>query len=34
MATLNLASLTKYTDQLSGILLKESVLVGTTFDYI
>jgi hypothetical protein len=34
MATLNLANLTKYTDQLSGILLKESVLVGTTFDYI
>jgi hypothetical protein len=34
MATLNLASLTKYTDQLSGILLKESVLVGSTFDYI
>jgi len=34
MATLNLASLTKYTDQLSGILLKEAVLVGTTFDYI
>ena len=34
MATLNLGNLTKYTDQLSGILLKESVLVGTTFDYI
>ena len=34
MATLNLSNLTKYTDQLSGILLKESVLVGTTFDYI
>jgi hypothetical protein len=34
MATLNLANLTKYTDQLSGILLKESVLVGSTFDYI
>lgn len=34
MATLNLNSLTKYTDQLSGILLKEAVLVGTTFDYI
>jgi hypothetical protein len=34
MATLNLANLTKYTDQLSGILLKEAVLVGTTFDYI
>lgn len=34
MATLNLANLTKYTDELSGILLKESVLVGTTFDYI
>ena len=34
MATLNLANLTKYTDQLSGILLKESVLVGNTFDYI
>ena len=34
MATLNLANLTKYTDQLSGILLKESVLVGSTFDFI
>lgn len=34
MSTLNLASLTKYTDQLSGILLKEAVLVGNTFDYI
>jgi hypothetical protein len=34
MATLNLGSLTKYTDQLSGILLKEAVLVGNTFDYI
>ena len=34
MATLNLNNLTKYTDQLSGILLKEAVLVGTTFDYI
>ena len=34
MATLNLNSLTKYTDQLSGILLKESVLVGNTFDYV
>lgn len=34
MATLNLSNLTKYTDQLSGILLKESVLVGNTFDYI
>jgi hypothetical protein len=34
MATLNLANLTKYTNELSGILLKESVLVGTTFDYI
>lgn len=34
MATLNLANLTKYTDELSGILLKEAVLVGTTFDYI
>lgn len=34
MATLNLNSLTKYTDQLSGILLKEAVLVGNTFDYI
>jgi hypothetical protein len=34
MATLNLANLTKYTDQLSGILLKESVLVGNTFDYV
>lgn len=34
MATLNLGSLTKYTDQLSGILLKEAVLVGNTFDFI
>lgn len=34
MATLNLGNLTKYTDELSGILLKESVLVGNTFDYI
>jgi len=34
MATLNLNSLTKYTDQLSGILLKEAVLVGNTFDYV
>ena len=34
MATLNLASLTKYTNELSGILLKEAVLVGSTFDYI
>lgn len=34
MATLNLANLTKYTDELSGILLKESVLVGNTFDFI
>lgn len=34
MATLNLGSLTKYTDQLSGILLKEAVLVGNTFDYV
>lgn len=34
MATLNLANLTKYTDQLSGILLKEAVLVGNTFDYV
>jgi len=34
MATLNLGNLTKYTDQLSGILLKEAVLVGNTFDYI
>lgn len=34
MATLNLNSLTKYTDQLSGILLKEAVLVGNTFDFI
>jgi hypothetical protein len=34
MATLNLANLTQYTDQLSGILLKEAVLVGNTFDYI
>lgn len=34
MATLNLSNLTKYTDELSGILLKESVLVGTTFDYV
>jgi hypothetical protein len=34
MATLNLANLTKYTNELSGILLKEAVLVGTTFDYI
>ena len=34
MATLNLSNLTQYTDQLSGILLKEAVLVGNTFDYI
>lgn len=34
MATLNLSNLTKYTDELSGILLKESVLVGNTFDFI
>jgi hypothetical protein len=34
MATLNLGNLTKYTDELSGILLKEAVLVGSTFDYI
>jgi len=34
MSTLNLNALTKYTDQLSGILLKESVLVGNTFDFI
>jgi hypothetical protein len=34
MATLNLANLTKYTNELSGILLKEAVLVGSTFDYI
>jgi hypothetical protein len=34
MATLNLANLTQYTDQLSGILLKEAVLVGNTFDYV
>lgn len=34
MATLNLGSLTKYTDELSGILLKEAVLVGNTFDYV
>jgi hypothetical protein len=34
MATLNLANLTKYTNELSGILLKESVLVGSTFDFI
>lgn len=34
MATLNLSNLTQYTDQLSGILLKESVLVGNTFDYV
>ena len=34
MATLNLSNLTKYTNELSGILLKESVLVGSTFDFI
>jgi len=34
MSTLNLSNLTQYTDQLSGILLKEAVLVGNTFDYI
>lgn len=34
MSTLNLGSLTRYTDQLSGILLKEAVLVGNTFDFI
>lgn len=34
MATLNLSNLTKYTDQMSGILLKEAVLAGHTFDYI
>jgi hypothetical protein len=34
MATLNLANLTKYTNELSGILLKEAVLVGNTFDFI
>ena len=31
---LNLNALTRYTDELSGILLKESVLVGNTFDFI
>lgn len=34
MATLNLSNLTKYTDQMSGILLKESILVDNTFDYV
>jgi hypothetical protein len=34
MASLNLASLTKYTDELSGIFLKEAVLVGNSFDYV
>jgi len=34
MATLNLENLTKYTNELSGKLVKEAVLVGNTFDYI
>lgn len=34
MATLDLSNLGKYTDELSGILLKESVLVGNTFEYV
>lgn len=32
--SLDLSNLTKYTDELSGVLLKESVLVGSTFDYV
>lgn len=34
MSTLNLTSLEKYVNELSGILLKESVLTGNTFKYI
>jgi len=34
MASLDLSALTKYTDELSGILLKESVLMSNTFKYI
>jgi hypothetical protein len=32
--TLDLSNLTKYTDELSGILLREAVLSGNTFDFI
>jgi hypothetical protein len=33
-STLNLSALTQYTNELSGILLKEAVLTGNTFDFI